>query len=72
MAQQGLNTTSAGTKKAGPPTSASLQERADPRAAGTASKGTWFAADSFKQSIFTAYFLQALKTSEINKQQRAI
>ncbi|XP_038033965.1 reelin domain-containing protein 1 isoform X1 [Anas platyrhynchos] len=38
VAQQGLNTTSAGTKKAGPLTSASLQERADPRVAGTASK----------------------------------
>ncbi|XP_050566339.1 reelin domain-containing protein 1 [Cygnus atratus] len=38
VAQQGLNTTSAGTKKAGPLTSASLQEPADPRVTGTASK----------------------------------
>ncbi|XP_035179676.1 reelin domain-containing protein 1 [Oxyura jamaicensis] len=38
VAQQGLNTTSAGTKKAGPLTSASLQEPADPRVAGTASE----------------------------------
>nr|XP_013030548.2 reelin domain-containing protein 1 [Anser cygnoides] len=38
VAQQALNTTSAGTKKAGPLTSASLQEPDDPRVAGTASK----------------------------------
>lgn len=38
VAQQALNTTSAGTTKAGPLTSASLQEPDDPRVAGTASK----------------------------------
>uniref|UniRef100_A0A8B9DR71 Reeler domain containing 1 n=1 Tax=Anser cygnoides TaxID=8845 RepID=A0A8B9DR71_ANSCY len=46
VAQQALNTTSAGTKKAGPLTSASLQEPDDPRVAGTASKGTCFVADT--------------------------